>query len=237
MSAQAAPSGAVAAGAPPPGSDEASLAARARALTLRRWRLVRATQAIVLIVLLGAWEILSRLGVIDPFFFGSPLGVALQIVDWARNGTGEPGPLWQQIAVTMEEALLGFFLGVVHRGRPRRGARRGAVPGGRVPALHQSHQRAAAHRARLDLRGLARLRPGFEGGAGRRAGVLRRVLQRLPGRAQRRPQPDLERAHPRRVAACRSSPTSSSPRRPPGSSPACMSRWGSRSSARSSAST
>jgi NitT/TauT family transport system permease protein len=112
MSAQTATSGA-AVSAPPPGSDEISLATRARALARRRLWIVRATQAAVLVVLLGAWEILSRLGVIDPFFFGSPLGVALQIVDWARNGTGEPGPLWQQIAVTMEEALFGFFFGVV----------------------------------------------------------------------------------------------------------------------------
>ena len=54
----------VAAGAPP--AEVGSIAALARAKARRRRRLVRAAQAGTVVVLLGNWEMLSRLGVIDP---------------------------------------------------------------------------------------------------------------------------------------------------------------------------
>ena len=98
--------------APPPASPEiGSLAALARARMARRKWLVRITQAATLFVVLGGWEVLSRLDIIDPFFFGSPLGIVSRLADWGVNGTAY-GSLWYQIAVTLEEALLGFFFGV-----------------------------------------------------------------------------------------------------------------------------
>ena len=52
--------------------------------------------------LLGGWEMLARLGIIDVFFFGQPSGIADQIWRWVLNGTAR-GPLWEQVAVTLEE--------------------------------------------------------------------------------------------------------------------------------------
>jgi len=92
-------------------TDAGSLAARAQANTRRRLMLVRLTQAAVVVLLLGNWEILARLGIIDPFFFGSPSGIVTRLADWAVNGTAY-GTLWFQIWVTLEESLLGFAVGV-----------------------------------------------------------------------------------------------------------------------------
>jgi NitT/TauT family transport system permease protein len=89
-----------------------SLAALARAQARRRKAQVRAAQAVTVIVILGAWEILARVGVIDPFFFGSPLGIVLRLGDWAVHGTAY-GSLWLQIWVTIEESVLGFLVGVL----------------------------------------------------------------------------------------------------------------------------
>lgn len=100
-------------GAPAATGDLSALSERARARVRERRIKVHVTQAVVLVVLLGSWEIGSRLGWIDQFFFGSPSGIALQIVEWITDGTGEPGPLWQQIYVTMYEAVLGFVFGVM----------------------------------------------------------------------------------------------------------------------------
>ncbi len=99
------------ASAPAAASDAGSLAAQARTRARRRKVQVRAAQAATVIVILGAWEILSRVGVIDPFFFGSPLGIVLRLADWAVNGTAY-GSLWLQIWVTIEESVLGFLVGV-----------------------------------------------------------------------------------------------------------------------------
>src|SRR6476661_3458919 len=62
--------------------------------------------------LLGSWELLSRTKTIDPFFFGKPSGIARVIWRWATVGTPD-GPLFDQVWVTLEEALLGFLFGVV----------------------------------------------------------------------------------------------------------------------------
>lgn len=92
-------------------ADEFSLAEIARAKARRRKNLVRASQALIVVALLGNWEILSRIGIIDPFFFGSPLGIVERLADWAVNGTAY-GSLWFQIWTTLEESLLGFAVGV-----------------------------------------------------------------------------------------------------------------------------
>ena len=68
--------------------------------------------AAVVVLLLGSWELCSRLGVIDEFFFGSPVGIAERLWDWAINGTAY-GSLWFQIYVTAKESVLGFIAGVV----------------------------------------------------------------------------------------------------------------------------
>jgi NitT/TauT family transport system permease protein len=91
---------------------EDALAAVFRARMRRRKRMVLAAQAATLIVIVASWEILAALQIIDPFFFGSPSGIVLRLIDWAINGTAY-GPLWLQVWITLEEALLGFAAGVL----------------------------------------------------------------------------------------------------------------------------
>ena len=85
------------------------LAAEARE---RRWaRTERILQVAVFVVIVGGWEACTRLGITDPFFFGQPSGIATTIWRWTTRGT-PAGPLWQHVAVTLEETILAFLIGV-----------------------------------------------------------------------------------------------------------------------------
>jgi NitT/TauT family transport system permease protein len=91
------------------GRDESVAAARAK---IRRHReLVLVLRILVAVVLLGSWEILSRTKVIDPFFFGRPSEIGHKIWVWQTKGTPD-GPLWDSVWITVEEALIGFGIGV-----------------------------------------------------------------------------------------------------------------------------
>ncbi|GHO83923.1 ABC transporter permease [Dictyobacter formicarum] len=80
---------------------------------MRRKRLlINTLRVLVLVVIVGGWELGARTKVIDPFFWGQPSGIWAQIVTWVINGTAQ-GPLWVQIAVTLEETVLGFAIGVI----------------------------------------------------------------------------------------------------------------------------
>jgi len=94
--------------------------ARAKARDRRRL-LVLGLRIALGAFIVGSWELTTRAGchgpdtatcVIDPFFFGRPSGIVEQLGIWIQNGTAQ-GPLWEQIAVTLEETVLGFAIGVV----------------------------------------------------------------------------------------------------------------------------
>jgi len=87
-------------------------AAQARLAVRRRRYLVQTLRIAVGVVILGSWELTTRIGLVDPFFFGQPTGVAKRIQIWVTRGTAQ-GPLWQQVAVTLEETVLGFLIGVL----------------------------------------------------------------------------------------------------------------------------
>jgi NitT/TauT family transport system permease protein len=91
--------------------DEHAIALAARERRRRRKFLVLFTQVVVLVIILATWEFGTRFGLIDPFFFGSPTGIVLRLADWFANGTAY-GPFWEQVWITLEEALLGFVFGV-----------------------------------------------------------------------------------------------------------------------------
>jgi NitT/TauT family transport system permease protein len=78
----------------------------------RRERRIQFLRIAVGVGFLAMWEILAQTEIIDVFFFGQPTGIVNQIWKWITRGTAT-GPLWEQIAVTLEETLLGFFIGVV----------------------------------------------------------------------------------------------------------------------------
>ncbi len=78
----------------------------------RRSILVNVLRVLILVIVIGGWELGARSGVIDPFFWGQPTGIWAQLVTWVTQGTAQ-GPLWEQVAVTLEETFLGFVIGVV----------------------------------------------------------------------------------------------------------------------------
>ena len=78
----------------------------------RRQLQVQVLRVVLALFLVGSWELATRVGVVDPFFWGRPSGIAKQIWIWITEGTAQ-GPLWEQIATTMEETILGFVIGVV----------------------------------------------------------------------------------------------------------------------------
>ncbi len=83
-----------------------------RGARARHRLLVHGMQALVLVVLLGGWQLLSATGVLDPVLFGEPSGIVGRLVDWVTQGTAI-GSLGAQIAVTLEEAVIGFVIGTV----------------------------------------------------------------------------------------------------------------------------
>lgn len=85
-------------------------AAERQRLRRRRQLKVQGLRLLAGAVWLGSWELTTRIGVVDPFFYGMPSGVAKRMWTWITEGTAL-GPLWQQVAVTMEETVLGFLVG------------------------------------------------------------------------------------------------------------------------------
>ena len=77
----------------------------------RRKLLVHGAQVALLIIIFGGWQLCTSLKIVDPFFFGQPSGIVSQARSWVEHGTSF-GSIWLQIWTTMEEAILGFLLGV-----------------------------------------------------------------------------------------------------------------------------
>jgi len=70
---------------------------------------VTATRLLILALWLGAWQWAAS-SLIDPFYYSKPTAIWARLVDWFTKGTSF-GSIWQQIAVTLEEAVLGFVIG------------------------------------------------------------------------------------------------------------------------------
>jgi sulfonate transport system permease protein len=77
----------------------------------RRRVLLAAARAAIVIVVLTAWQVAVNAQIVDPFFWGEPSGVWDQLVSWVTVGTPQ-GSLSEQILVTLQEAVLGFVIGV-----------------------------------------------------------------------------------------------------------------------------
>ncbi|WP_427919561.1 ABC transporter permease [Streptomyces sp. cg40] len=87
--------------------------AHSRARAARKRKLgVGAARVLLLVAVLGLWEALSRAKVIDPFNFSMPSKIWDQIYTWVMHGTAL-GSLGEQIWFTLQEALLGWIIGVI----------------------------------------------------------------------------------------------------------------------------
>ncbi|WP_336713756.1 ABC transporter permease [Arthrobacter sp. USHLN218] len=89
-----------------PAPGEGSAAARARRKNGTSDGLMRVYQLVLAAVVLGAWELLGRAGIIDEFFFPLPSDILATVWSWISTGYVFPH-LW----ITMQEALLAFAVG------------------------------------------------------------------------------------------------------------------------------
>ena len=94
-----------------PGNKTERAQSRARAAR-RRKIVVTVTRVLLLVAVLGLWELLARTEAIDPFNFSMPSKIWDQIYTWVTHGTAI-GSLGEQIWYTLYEALLGWVLGVI----------------------------------------------------------------------------------------------------------------------------
>src|SRR5260370_37267895 len=87
----------------------ADLPARPARDIRRRRLMVLGLQLLFAVVWLGSWELTTRLGWVDKFFFAQPSEIALKLWTWVTQGT-ELGPLWDQVLTTMEETVGGLLV-------------------------------------------------------------------------------------------------------------------------------
>jgi sulfonate transport system permease protein len=71
-------------------------------------RRVLALQILLLMAVFVIWDVLTRTGILAPFFFGEPLVVLQRIWEWFSGGT-----IYKHLAVTLIETILAFVLGTV----------------------------------------------------------------------------------------------------------------------------
>ncbi|MCU4186694.1 ABC transporter permease [Acidiferrimicrobium sp. IK] len=95
-----------------PANDELSIASTARQRNRRRILRVNLARLVLLVFIIGGWQLFTAWKIVDPFFFGQPSGIAKALRDLFVHGTAY-GSVWSQIGVTMKEAMLGFVYGVV----------------------------------------------------------------------------------------------------------------------------
>jgi NitT/TauT family transport system permease protein len=66
----------------------------------------RLIQLAILVVLLGAWQISTSLGWVDPFFFPEPSDIAVRVGKWLID----PG-FYNHVGTTLAETVLGYLIG------------------------------------------------------------------------------------------------------------------------------
>lgn len=93
------------------GDPGAALREAARRARRRRTGLLWLCRVLVPVVVLGSWQWLTEIGVVDKFFFGQPSGVWQSLVDLFTQGTAF-GSIWTNLGVTVTEAVYGFLLGM-----------------------------------------------------------------------------------------------------------------------------
>jgi len=89
------------------GSD---LQQRARQRYRRRLGLLWLARLGVAVFIVGGWQLATTWKWVDPFFYGQPSKIWQSLVTLFTQGS-EFGSIWDDIGVTLREAVYGFFLG------------------------------------------------------------------------------------------------------------------------------
>jgi NitT/TauT family transport system permease protein len=98
--------------APLTGDAHESAAAAAKRAVRRRVALVWAGRIGLAVLVIGGWQAFTTWGIVDPFFFGQPSGIAKRLVDLFQHGT-EFGSFYSNVWTTIQEALAGFAVGSI----------------------------------------------------------------------------------------------------------------------------
>jgi NitT/TauT family transport system permease protein len=72
---------------------------------------VHVVRVALIVLWLASWELSART-FMDPFYYSMPSKIWDKLVIWFTDGTSQ-GSIWSNIAITMEEAVLGFLIGTL----------------------------------------------------------------------------------------------------------------------------
>ncbi|CAN5466736.1 ABC transporter permease [soil metagenome] len=90
----------------------AELQASARQARIRSTLWVWVGRVAVVVFVIGGWQLFTQLMWVDPFFYGQPTRIWDSLVTLFTVGTVF-GSIWDQLWVTVQEALLGFIFGTL----------------------------------------------------------------------------------------------------------------------------
>jgi NitT/TauT family transport system permease protein len=93
-----------------PGTSDKEIEAAAAAAAVKRRHTVLFWRYLILVVSVGGWELATRAGIMDVFFFSSPLAILARLYEWGTEGI-DGTSLWYHLWVTMEESMIGFLTG------------------------------------------------------------------------------------------------------------------------------
>jgi NitT/TauT family transport system permease protein len=91
---------------------DSDIKAKARDARRRRTTLLWLARLAFAVFIIGGWQLFTDQGWVNAFFFGKPSLIWQSLVQLFTEGT-EFGSIWMDIAVTLKEALYGFFMGAV----------------------------------------------------------------------------------------------------------------------------
>jgi NitT/TauT family transport system permease protein len=91
---------------------ESQIRTRARDARRRRTILLWVARLAFAVFVIGGWQLFTDLGWVNAFFYGKPSLIWQSLVQLFTQGT-EFGSIWMDIAVTLKEAVYGFFAGAI----------------------------------------------------------------------------------------------------------------------------
>ncbi|MGA0567440.1 ABC transporter permease [Rathayibacter sp. KR2-224] len=91
-------------------SEETDVQSTARRARARHTTWVWVGRALVVVFVIGGWQLCTSLGWVDKFFYGQPSGIWNSLVKLFTQGTAF-GSIWENLWITVQEAFLGFLLG------------------------------------------------------------------------------------------------------------------------------